>query len=147
MKTMKKLSFLFVAIFMICSLLCVNANADTTSNNETGVYRLMLLMQYHGGADQSLDRTKLNTYNYVNATPLAIATYNEGVYLQVRDSSTNASATADQFVESSLLSGTTTSWTPSYYSGYGVVNNDYYIKGHTSTADINSAAVDGYWRP
>lgn len=143
MKSMRKIALFIILAIMICTLCCVNVSANTASNTDVGVYRLNLLLAYGGGTDRSLDRQKMNSMSFVDMEELMIATLNDdGIYLRVRDSNTNAYATAvgHLFYYDSW-------WRPNYLSGYGIEYNYYYVKGQTPSNSVYSAVVDAYWRP
>ncbi len=143
MKMMKKTALFLVIAIMMCTLICVNASAETSANSDSGFYRMMLLMAYDGGTDQTLNRTKVIANSFVDVEELMIATYNtEGIYLRVRDGSTGAYATA-----AGNLHTYDSWWRPTYNSGYGVTGHTYYVKGQTPSGSMYSAAVDAYWCP
>lgn len=144
MTKLKKALLLLMAAVMTFTLLSVGASAATTpSASMPGFYKLYLYLASYGATDITLNREKSDSSNYVDVEELLVTTeYTGGVWLRVRDGSTNAAATnAGQIFYYDSW------WRPAYLSGYGIVKNEYYIKGQTSSSSAYDASVTGYWRP
>jgi len=140
----KKVFLLLLAAVMTLTLLSVGVSAATTpSASSPGFYRLYLYLDKYGATDVSMDRTKSSSSDFADVEELLVTTqYSGGVWLRVRDSSSYAAATyAGQIYSYDSW------WRPTYLSGYGIVGDDYYIKGQTSSSSAYDASVTGYWLP
>lgn len=143
LKPKKTFLILLVAVMML-TLLGVGANAATSSDVSTPTaYRLYLYLSPYGATDVSQDRLKIYSSRFVDVEELLVTTeYPDGVWLRVRDSETYAAATyAGQVYYHDSW------WRPSYLSGYGIVGNEYYIKGQTASSSAYDASVTAYWIP